>query len=341
MDQKVTIDNTAITIKLQRKNQLSLLGVEEDESSQQQIIASAIGAIEAWIQHAEAAVNVCIRLYQCREAFRQSGDEGWQKFCEANFSDLGMSQGHIRSCVSTGRAIVNYMARIGAEGGKEISLLKDMSMSAVKVLGSAPDEIQGGLIERIAQQIEEKGGLAPTAKDVEAQLNEMKVELAQAQGKLSEKDQAIARIVNTLQDREAEMSTLRAKLDESNSRLLAAKEQAVTVVDSDPTSKTLRDEIANLEHQREDIKRDLDRTQSEFQRAKAAFEDVERKNREVRDAARAVDELQASLQTLRSVWSEAFLLKVKRVNPHQYGPMFTKIANELRELAEQLDPTIV
>lgn len=333
----------AITVKMNAAPQISLFGVDEAEAERQRITAHAIGVIESYMKHTEAAVNVCVHLYQCKELFKSSGEKGWEEFCKNNFHDLGLSQGHIRSCVNTGRTIVNYMVRVGSEGAHDIDLLRNMSMSAVQVLGTAPDEIQGNLIERIAQQIESKEGGrgVPTAKEVTAQLNEMRAELAETKGALTEKDAALARVANTLRDRESQLASQRATLDEVNAKLQQVMTQQVTVVDADPTSKALRDEIENLQHQRDDLIRNVDRAKNEFDRVKSDYETLNQKKVVLQDANDAMEELQAMMVKLRARWTEAYLTKVRGADIHKFAPIFPKVANDLRVLADMLDPTVV
>lgn len=329
-----------LVLNLEHTKQLSLLGCEESEESKTRIIALAIAAIEAYQRATESALNLCLRLYQCRQEFASSGEKGWERFCEANFRQyLNLSTSHIRECVRTGEKIAGYVSRRGLGSASNVKGLEVMTLSALKVLGTAPDEASDAFIDRISSKIEE-AGKALTAKQVSEELQELKALVEEQKTTISELQQASHRQASQVRERDNAASQLRDQIDQLTRELQKVKSQQVTVVDADPQSQDLQVRRDNIEQEIADRKHQLDQIRSEIAKANATKQALESSNRLKQEAQDAVEQLEEQIKEMNSRWSQSYLKKINNVDPNKYGPIFQRIANDMRALASLIDPQL-
>lgn len=320
--------------------QISLFGVTEEQERQQAIMAHALAVVQSYGMLRESAMRLCISLYLCREQFEVSGEAGWESFCAANFHNLGLQQNHIRSAIRAGRGLAKYLAATQErQETPDLAQIESMSRSALILLGDAPEDVRSELISRVVEIGEEKGRSA-TAKEVQAEIDRLKVEKAEIERKLESKDASIVRLNNLVRQREGEIESIQSKIDDLQTQLSRQK-AAVVVEDADPAAKRNREIRRNLEAEINDAKTELDKLQSDLGREKAQLERVSREAAIKKQAVDSIDALENSLRTLKAQWSESFVRKVTSADPGSYGPVFSRLANELRVLADQLDPALV
>lgn len=327
--------------------QISLLGVDETESHQS-IIAHAIAVVQNYSAMKESAARLCVSLYACREEFRATGEKGWGSFCEANFVPLGLSLGNIRSAVQAGRALTKYMGALQARGEQpELKQLENLSRSALVVLGEAPEDLREQLIDRVANAAEMTGSPLP-AREVSAELerlqrerDEAQEDLRNAQGRLTEAERAADRLNSLVRDRESLLDEQRIKMDELSNRLRDLSTQPpVEVVDANPNSRIEKENLRNLERQLSDLQHQVTQTESELGAHKAELERLSRQASLRKQTDNAMAELEQQITRLKAQWSDVYAQKIRSVDPHTFGPVLTRIANDMRVLADQLDPTL-
>jgi predicted RNase H-like nuclease (RuvC/YqgF family) len=331
----------AITITLAQSPQVSLFGVEESEANRMAILSHAVNAITDYIQARDCALKVCLRLYQCRQSFTLSGEKGWESFCKHNFHKLGLSQAHIRNAVAAGRTVFEYIDKTHqgqlAEGAAG---LEKLSMSALVMMSSAPEEVRDDLIKRITEKAT-ASAQAPTAKAVGQEVEAIKIELAEARGSIGEKDAAIMRLSNQIRDRDQEAADLRNKLDAIDRKFKEAQAAAVTVVDADPRNKKLREEAENLENELLERRRELDRIVDESRKAKEALAALDSAASSKRMAADSINRLDEQIREMKARWTDVFVSKLIASDRNNYGPVFERYAKELRVLADQFAPDLI
>lgn len=336
--------------------QISMFGVDEAQERHQAILNFAMSVVQNYINMRESALKLCVSLYNCRQEFEASGDSGWGAFCEKNFAQLGLSQGNIRSAVKAGRAIAHYLTSLQERGeSAELARLESMSRSALIVLGEAPDDVRDELIQRVATAGEMRDN-ALSAREVEAELNRLRQEKAEAErgqadanAKLSAMDQALNRMNGLVRDRETQVGALQSQIDALQHQVnQAAKRTPVEVVDADPQSKAMVEkrkqderEIQNMQRQMGELQHELTKAEADLGQKKAELEKIARQAAMRKQSSDAIDELEVQIARMKAQWSDAYAQKIRSQDPHSYAPVLTRIANDLRFLADQLDPALV
>lgn len=329
--------------------QISMFGVDEASERHQAIITHAIAAIQQYIQMRDSALRLCVSLYLCHQEFKNSGETGWQAFCDANFAQLGLSQGNIRSAVKAGRAVSHYMATLKDRGeAAEVTHLESMSRSALIVLGEAPDDVRDELIDRVVNA-NEMHGSSMSAREVEQELARVRQEKllaergqAEAIEKLSATDQALNRLNNLVRDRDNQVGALQSQIDALQFQLRQApKAPDVVVEDPDPNTKAAQEARRNLERQVGELKHQLTQVEADLGREKAELDRLSRQAAMRKQSMSAIEELEQLVTRMKAQWSDAYAQKIRAQDVHTYGPILTRVANEMRFLADQLDPTLV
>jgi hypothetical protein len=345
-----------ITALTSTHHQVDLFGVTESTEKQQAIIAHTIEAIQSLITMRESAVKLCVSLYHCRDSFAQSGETGWESFCEANFAKLGLSQSTIRASVKAGRAIAHHMLQAANRGEPPvIAQLEAMSRSALFVLGDAPDEVRDDLIERVMSLNEARGGKAMSSGEVEREMNnllrakaELQDELAASQEKLSLADQALTRLNGRLLTEEGLVAEHQAKIQLLQSQLSKVPKTPVEVVESDPQSaearaqrQALEHQLSQLSHEQTIAERRLAETQAELAEANRQAEAAKRAAAYRKSTAADIEDLHSKIAALKAVWTDVYTSKQRAADPATFGPLLSGIANDLRGMADSIDPMLI
>lgn len=330
----------SINLNLPRTHQLSLLEVDESPEDTQNITQLAIQAIKSYLEMHEAAIGVCLNLYLCKESFKKSGDKGWSAFCTKNFKQYGLSLPHIRACVQAGRAFHLHQQRVGEKATYDIQILQKMSMSALEVIGSAPDEVKSQAIERLVDMTQ-KADQTPTAKETVSVVNELKAELAAANQTSAEKDASIARLASKLRDNDTRIAELVEKLNRTEIALQQARQQKVEVVDADPNSKIMREQIDNLHAELQDLQRDIDQAKGQKQELLDQLAGYSRRTKMVELAEDNFKELSNSIQMIKARWTDVYISSLRKELPGEYEENLHKFSQELRKVADLLSPDIL
>ena len=338
------------------RHQIDLFGVTESTEKQQAIIAHSIEAIQSLITMRESAVKLCVSLYHCRESFAQSGETGWESFCEANFAKLGLSQSTIRASVKAGRAIAHHMLQASNRGEAPVlAQLEAMSRSALFVLGDAPDDVRDDLIERVMSLNEARGGKSLSSGEVEREMNnllrakaELQEELAASQEKLSIADQALARLNGRLRTEEELVASHQEKIQRLQAQLTKSPKPSVEVMDSDPESadaraqrQALEHQLSQLSHEQTIAERRLAETQAELAEANRQAEAAKRAAAFRKSTAADIEDLRGKIAALKAVWTDVYTSKQRASDPATFGPLLSDIANDLRALADSIDPMLI
>lgn len=332
---------TLPTVLFSKTPQVTLFGVQEADADRDMIVSHAISAISEYFKARESALNLCLHLYQCREAFRSSGETGWQAFCKRNFNSVGMGEVQIRSAVRTGRALSAYLLRI--EDGKDrVASLETMSMSALTVVGDAPEEIRDRLIAAVSQTAAAQGK-APTAAAVRAEVDALRTELAEANGKLSARDEANARLVSRITTMDQQASIFRNQIEEltrQNDALKSAPKAEVTVLDADPKSKVVRDQLLSVEAELNNAKRALASVEASRAKAQEELDALNDQQSKVSVARDFFVELESAIAALKAKFTDAMIERMRTADPKS-AKRLAQIGDDLRVLSEQIAPRLV
>ena len=317
----------------------------EPIASQAAILTHAASVVHNLGLMRESALRVCISLYSCRELFVATGDEGWEAFCARNFEKLGLSQSNIRAAIRAGRGLTKYIS--AAQSRDEVvdmSHFETMSRSALILLGDADESYRDALVTKVIE-ISATTGTAPTSREIKEEIDKLKLEKADSddqlraiEAKLLSKEETINRLNTLVRDRESEISVLNEKLEDS---VPAANSSQVVVEEADPNSKRIRLEIEAATASLEEAKKELANTKDQLEKEKSALERANRETARKQVAVDSINELEKLLETLKARWSESMVQKIRQVDPHTYSPNFSRIATDLRVLADQMDPQLV
>ncbi|MCO4087509.1 MAG: hypothetical protein HEQ17_00585 [Limnohabitans sp.] len=328
--------------------QISLLGVDEATERHQAIMAHAISVVQNYAAMKESAARLCVSLFACHSEFKQSGEVGWENFCAVNFAPLGLSQGNIRSAIKAGRAISHYLSSLQSRGETaEIKQLETMSRSALIVLGEAPDDVRDQLIDRVVQANEMMGSAMP-ARGVSSELERIQRErdqanedLRTAEGRLTQAGTATQRLNDLVRDRESQIEEQQTKIDELSNRLRElSNAPKVEVLEPNPNSRADLEARRNLEQQLSDLNHQVSVASADLSAHKSELEKISRQASLRKQTDNAMGELEQQVTRLKAQWSDAYAQKIRATDPHQYGPVLSRIANDMRLLADQLDPTL-
>lgn len=326
-----------LTVSFGSTPQISLLDINESGIDRDRIVSHAVMAIEHFNKARENALNVCLHLYHCREAFRASGDTGWQAFSKANFASLGMGEGQMRTAVRTGRALAVYLAQSGGNSVDQVASLSTMSMSALTVMGDAPEEIRNQLIDAVSKQIE-ASPRPPTADAVRAQIQALQGEVQELQGQVSTKDDANSRLVTRLQTTESEATTLRNKVTALERQINeAAQRPAVQVMDADPNLRATRDELERMNSELNAAKQRLAEINKQSSEAEEKLTTLKAEGDKKSVAKDYFLELEAAVTAVKVKFTDAMVARIASADP-AYGPRLRKLASDLTALGEQLTP---
>jgi predicted nucleic acid-binding Zn-ribbon protein len=330
----------SINLNLPQTHQLSLLDVDESPEDTQNITQLAIQAIKSYLEMHEAAIGVCLNLYLCKESFKKSGDKGWSAFCTKNFKQYGLSLPHIRACVQAGRAFHLHQQRVGEKATYDIQILQKLSMSALEVVGSAPDEVKSQAIERLVDKTQ-KADQTPTAKETVSVVNELKAELAAANQTSAEKDASNARLSTKLRDNDTRIAELVEKLNRTEIALQQARQQKVEVVEADPNSNIVRKQIENLHAELQDLQRDIDQAKGQKQELLDQLAGYSRRSKMVELAEDNFKELSNSIQMIKARWTDVYISSLRKELPSEYEDKLHKFSQDLRKIADLLSPDML
>jgi uncharacterized coiled-coil protein SlyX len=328
--------------------QITLLGIDEATERHQSIMAHAISVVQNYAAMKESAARLCVSLFACHQEFKNSGEVGWENFCSINFAPLGLSQGNIRSAIKAGRAISHYLSSLQSRGETaEIKQLETMSRSALIVLGEAPDDVRDELIDRVVQANVMMGS-ALTARGVSSELERIQRErdqasedLRTAEGRLAQAGSTAQRLNDLVRDKESQIEEQQAKIDELTNRLLELSNSSkVEVIEPDPSSRAGLEARRNLEQQLADLNHQVSQASAELGTHKAELEKISRQASLRKQTENAMAELEQQVTRLKAQWSDVYAQKIRATDPHQHGPVLSRIANDMRILADQLDPTL-
>lgn len=337
---KASTTQLPLTVSFVASPQISILDINESGGDRDRIVSHAVMAIEHYNKARENALNVCLHLFHCREAFRASGETGWQAFSKTNFASLGMGEGQLRTAVRTGRALAVYLAQSGGNSSDQVASLSTMSMSALTVMGDAPEDVRNQLIEAVSKQIE-TSAKPPTADAVRAQIQSLQGEVQDLQGQVSTKDEANSRLVTRLQTTESEATALRNKVSALERQINeAAQRPTVQVMDADPNLRSTRDELSRM--------------QSELDVAKKRLDDINRQSSEAEDkltmlkadsdrkavARDYFQELEGAVTALKAKFTDAMVARIASADP-SYAPRLQQLSTDLMVLGQQLTPRLV
>lgn len=206
---------------------IDLCGVDvQNDGNPTALIHHAIRVISAWNTMHQSAVNPCISIALCREAFDACSKSGWEDFSQKNFGRRGMTPRAIRSALQSGRVLINIQRERG-----ELPDLSDFARSTVHALTSSDESIVEKVIDG-AIEIKEQTGRAPTQREVTALVADLQAKLRDAEGALSEsermrqsKDESIQRFASELKAATTSLNSIRAELDAKEREIAALRQQ--------------------------------------------------------------------------------------------------------------------
>lgn len=324
--------------------QIDLFGLTEAPNDQNAILTHAIDAVRSYQEMKRSALQLCLSLYACRESFKASGAEGWSQFCKTNFEPLGLADSHIRSCVRAGRELSNIMIKLKESGrAADIQVLEQMSRSALIQLSEAPEDLRDQLVTRVVEMENANPG-STTSASITKRINDLEAELAQKDSLLASKDASLTRLSQALSVTEGSLVQRRQEMDTLQAELAKARTQAVQpveVVESSGAEKQARQALANLEEAASRKRDEVVQLQSEFDNLKSQVDSIARDAEIKRRAAVDIDELEQRIEQLQAQWTEAYVLKIRKLDGDKYSDRYRNIANKLRVLADQIDPSLV
>lgn len=324
---------------------IQLVGVDkEDIESQKRIFAHAMKVLHHHQQMTDSAMKVCICLYLCREEFKNSGDRGWEAFCDANFKQLDMQDTHIRAAIRTGRALWNVMNNKNLESspGAAEGTFSRMSRYALTTFSEAPEELRAELASRLIA-LSEQTGKAPTSREVRTEYAELVTELNEARDALKLKDDALTRMNSELQTADARVNDLREQAERLNREVTRLNSTPrVTVEDSDPNSARVRRELADLQSTLERVKGELKAAEDELQAARDAQESLQTtvgaRAAQDKQALATISAMEKELSGLIEKWAPVYLVKLQECPDPSIKARLSAIATNLGALAGQLMP---
>lgn len=325
---------------------IQLIGVDqEDVESQKRIFAHATRVLHHHQQMTASAMKVCICLYQCREEFKNSGDRGWESFCEANFKQLDMQATHIRAAVRTGRALYKVISshQIDAIPGTAEATFSRMSRFALTTFSETPEELREDLATRLIQ-LSETTGRAPTNRDVKEEYADLVQELEEARGHLKLKDDALSRMNAELQRADDRVNDLREQTERLNAEVRRLGEATpVNVEDADPNSKRAKKALAEVEEALAKARNDLRDAEAELLQTREKQRSLESATPPSTSDAQLLNTISAmedELASLTKKWSPVYLAKLRTGSDPKISSRIDGIACGLESLASQLKPVV-
>lgn len=119
----------------------------------------ASNVLQQFIAMRRNALQMCVSLTRCKQAYDVAQSKkypnrtrlGWEKFCDTNFKQLGLSLPKIRNCISIGSKLIDLQIN----NPKAFQNLERLSLSALLSIGQN-DEIIGDVQVLLEQNPDEK-----------------------------------------------------------------------------------------------------------------------------------------------------------------------------------------
>jgi len=313
-------------------------GISVETVEGHQLVCAALNVRQRANDVAMAAMEMCVAMYLCREAFNAAANskEGeWQQFRQANFSGIYDSEARARESVRIGRAI--HEAR---RADKPVDSLKKLSRNALAAWIGACPQTRDVVIEML-----DETDKPMTGREIEALNQELIAARASEENAVRMRDDANLRAdqmdasMVELTNRLAQTDALVQKLTREKESLERSKP---TVVDSivpmlPPGVKTeaealerVRQELTRETHRREKIESDIKSRQ-------ALLDELQRKVRDHLSADKSLTALSDEIDRIAAKWSLTVSKAIADVSADSRQRLKDLHAS-LMTLASQIDP---
>jgi hypothetical protein len=319
-------------------------------AQQTKVIGHALEVFHHASSMKASALAICLALYHCREAYGEgavrgkSSKNGWNAFCEANFGQLGLSDGNFRAAVRAGEVMCTMQAT-NPEGA---AIFSRLSRAALFALGDSPELasevkliLENG--DATSKDGEQSNLTAKEIKDLKESLRQQtesatsaEAELTKANDKIRAINELGAEVNKLLTEREDEVIQLRKQNFDLEKM---AKTPVESLVPSLP--KGVKNEAEMLASLNADIKEKQDKQKKialEIDAANNRLTSTQRKLAAHDQTADAFKQFDSDISALLIKFPDV-LMKMMTDTSKAAKESLTRIAEKLRTLATHIETT--
>lgn len=324
----------------------------DDLPAEQQstVIGHAIEVYHHAASMKASALAICLALYHCREAYgdgvarRNSSVNGWNAFCEANFGQLGLSDGNLRAAVRAGEV----MCTMKANDPEGAAIFSRLSRAALFALGDSPELasevkllLENG--DAASKNGEQSSLTAKEIRDLKESLRQQTESATSAEAELTKANDKIrainvlgADVDQRLSEREDEVVMLKKKNFDLEKK---AKTPVESLVPSLP--KGVKNEAEMLAQLNADIKEKQDKLKQISQESDAVnnrLTTTQRKLAQHDQTADAFKQFDADISALLVKFPDVLIQKMTDTS-NAVKDSLGRIAAKLRTLAAHIETT--
>jgi hypothetical protein len=309
-----------------------------------EVIGYASQAIHNMNEMRRNAMNMCIALAKCREAFARYPAEsdgagaGWEEFATKNFIPQGLTLRNVRSAVSAGKMLIDKQ-----QSHPDIfKTFANLSRAALFALSDNQEVFEQ--TEILIKSSDENRVTAAEIRELRAaiQINEANLSSTRNELLLTLKKAEASKASNSalnerLLDSEREIESLKDQNDELARR---AKTPVESLVPTLPASVKSEAEFkAKLEDEIRNGQKTLDGVRTQTEKASEKLTAVQRKLQEQEQLSDVISSLRTDIANLLQKYSLALVKRITDSSPMTKSSL-VEVSLGLHALADQISPTI-